>query len=343
MKLRAEQLDAHLAKGLAPVYVVSGEEPLQLGEACDAVRRHAREQGFTEREVMAADAGFDWRELMASCNTLSLFASRKLIELRMPSGKPGAEGGKIFQEYAERPPADTVLLVISGKLDKASQNTKWYQALDGLGATVQVWPVETRDMPGWIAARMRARGLQPAREAAVMLAERVEGNLLAAAQEVEKLLLLYGEGPLSVEQVEVAVTDSARFDVFGLVDAALAGDAPRVTRMLDGLQAEGVEPILVLWALGREIRSLAEMAAQLETGTPIERVLAEHRVWDKRQAPVRAGLARHPRGRWLQMARRAGRIDRIAKGVLPGNAWDELLQLVLLMTGVQLFAALANK
>lgn len=343
MKLRAEQLDAHLAKGLAPVVVVSGDEPLQLGEACDCVRRRAREQGFTEREVMAVDTGFDWGELMASCNSLSLFASRKLIELRMPSGKPGTEGGKILQEYAERPPADTVLLVISGKLDKASQNTKWYQALDKLGASVQVWPVEVRDMPGWIEARMRARGLQPSRDAARMVAERVEGNLLAAAQEVEKLLLLYGTAPLSVEQVEAAVTDSARFDVFGLVDAVLAGDLPRLTRMLDGLQAEGVEPILILWALTREIRSLAAMAAQLEAGTPIERVLAEHRVWDKRQAPVRAGLVRHSRGRWQQMLRRAARIDRMAKGVLPGNAWDELLQLSLLMAGVQLFAAAANK
>lgn len=339
MKLRAEQLDGHLAKGLAPVYVLSGEEPLQLGEACDSVRRHAREQGYTEREVMVADSGFDWGEFMASCNTLSLFASRKVIELRMPSGKPGTDGSKILLEFAERPPEDTVLLVICGKLDKTAQNAKWYQALDALGATLQVWPVETRDMPGWIAARLRSRGLQPAREAAQILAERVEGNLLAAAQEVEKLLLLYGEGPLSAEQVEAAVTDSARFDVFGLVDVALAGDVPRLTRMLDGLQAEDVEPILVLWALTREIRSLAAMAAKVETGTPVERVLTEYHVWDKRKGPMRAGLTRHTSARWQQMLRRAGRIDRISKGAAPGNAWDELLQLGLLMAGVVLFKA----
>ena len=339
MKLRAEQLDAQLAKGLAPVYVVSGEEPLQLGEACDCVRRHAREQGFSEREVMAVESGFDWGELMASCNAMSLFASRKLVELRLPSGKPGTEGSKILLEFAERPPEDTVLLVICGKLDKSAQNAKWYQALDRVGASVQVWPVEAREMPNWINARMRSRGMQPAREAALMLAERVEGNLLAAAQEVEKLLLLYGEGPLSAEQVEAAVTDSARFDVFGLVDAALLGDAPRLTRMLDGLRAEGVEPILVLWALGREIRSLAEMAAEVESGAAMDRVLA--RVWAKRKAPVRAGLARHNGQRWQQMLRRAGRIDRMVKGVLPGNAWDELLQLSLLMAGVRLFRQVA--
>jgi DNA polymerase-3 subunit delta len=320
---------------------VSGEEPLQQGEACDAVRQAARQQGFTERQVMAAEKGFDWGELMAACNAMSLFAERKLIELRLPSGKPGTEGGKVLQAYAEQPPPDTVLLVISGKLDKSAQKTKWYQALEAQGVTLQVWPVEARDMPGWIGARLRSRGLQPAPEAVAMVAERVEGNLLAAAQEVEKLLLLFGEGPLSAEQVESAVADSARFDVFGLVDAALVGDVPRVTRMLDGLQGEGVEPILVLWALGREIRSLAEMAAQLEAGVGLERVLGP--VWGKRKAPVRAGLQRHNSGRWQQMLRRAGRIDRIIKGVLPGNAWDELLQLGLLMAGVRLFKVAAGQ
>ena len=192
-------------------------------------------------------------------------------------------------------------------------------------------------MPKWLDQRLRSRGLQPERDAARLIAERVEGNLLAAAQEVDKLLLLNGEGPLSTEQVEAAVADSARFDVFGLVDAALVGDVSRLTRMLDGLRGEGVEPILVLWALTREIRSLADMAAQVEGGKGIDGALS--RVWGKRKGPVKAGLQRHNRVRWQQMLRRAARLDRVIKGAAVGNAWDELLQLSLMMAGVRLFRA----
>jgi DNA polymerase-3 subunit delta len=337
MKLFPEKLEAQLKQGLLPIYLFSGDEPLQLGEAADAVRRHAREQGFTEREVMHAEKGFDWNELLMASNAMSLFAEKRVIDLRLPSGKPGKEGGAALAEYAARPPEDTVLLITSGKIDKRSQSAKWYKALDKIGATLQVWPVETRDMPNWLNQRMRAHGLQPEREAVAVIAERVEGNLLAAAQEVDKLVLLNGKGPLSLEQVEAAVSDSARFDVFGLVDAALAGDAARASRMLDGLRGEGVEPILVLWALTREIRSLADMAAQIESGKGMDGVLV--RVWGKRKGPVKAGLQRHNRVRWQQMLRRAARLDRVIKGAATGNAWDELLQLSLLMAGVRLFRA----
>ena len=337
MKLYPDKLNAHLKSDLLPIYFFSGDEPLQLGEAADAVRRVAREQGYTEREVMHAERGFDWNELSAASNAMSLFAEKRVIDLRLPTGKPGKDGGAALAEYAERPPEDTVLLITSGKVDKRSQSAKWYKALDKVGVTLQVWPVETNDMPRWLDQRLRSRGLQPERDAARLIAERVEGNLLAAAQEVDKLLLLNGEGPLSAEQVEAAVADSARFDVFGLVDAALTGDVSRLTRMLDGLRGEGVEPILVLWALTREIRSLADMAAQIEAGKGIEGVLS--RVWGKRKGPVKAGLQRHNRVRWQQMLRRAARLDRVIKGAAVGNAWDELLQLSLMMAGVRLFRA----
>lgn len=337
MKLFPDKLDAALKKGLLPIYFFSGDEPLQMGEAADAVRRHAREQGFTEREVIHADKNFDWNELLMASNSMSLFAEKRVIDLRLPSGKPGKDGGAALQEYAARPPEDTVLLISSGKVDKRSQSAKWYTALDKVGATLQVWPVEAPDMPRWLDQRLRARGLQPEPEAARIIAERVEGNLLAAAQEVDKLVLLIGTGPLSAEQVEAAVADSARFDVFGLVDAALEGDAPRSTRMLDGLRAEGVEPILVLWALTRELRSLAEMAAKIEGGKGLDGVLGQ--VWGKRKGPVKAGLQRHNKARWQQMLRRAARLDRVIKGAAAGNAWDELLQLTLLMAGVPLFRA----
>ena len=337
MKLYPDKLEAALKKDLLPIYFFSGDEPLQLGEAADAVRRAARERGFTEREVMHAEKGFDWNELLMASNAMSLFAEKRVIDLRLPSGKPGKDGGAALAEYAERPPEDTILLISSGKVDKRSQSAKWFKALDKVGGTLQVWPVETPDMPRWLDQRLRSRGLQADKDAVRMIAERVEGNLLAAAQEVDKLVLLNGAGALSAEQVEEAVSDSARFDVFGLVDAALVGDAPRLTRMLDGLRGEGVEPILVLWALTRELRSLADMAAQIESGKGIDGVLS--RVWGKRKGPVKAGLLRHNKARWQQMLRRTARLDRVIKGAAPGNAWDELLQLGLLMAGVQLFRA----
>ena len=337
MKIYPDKLNAHLKGDLLPIYFFSGDEPLQLGEAVDAVRGHARKQGFTEREVMDVERGFDWNELLASSNSMSLFAEKKIIDLRLPTGKPGKEGGATLVEYAQRLPEDTVLLISSGKVDKRSQSAKWYKALDKVGATLQVWPVETKDMPRWVDQRLRFRGLQPEPDAVRLVAERVEGNLLAAAQEVDKLVLLNGKGALSAEQVEAAVADSARFDVFGLVDAALVGDVSRVNRMLDGLRGEGIDPILMLWALTREIRSLVDLAAQIEAGKGIDGVLS--RVWGKRKGPVKAGLQRHNRARWQQMLRRAARLDRVIKGAAVGNAWDELLQLSLMMAGVKLFRA----
>lgn len=335
MKLRYEQLASHLQQGLQPVYLISGDEPLQVMEAADAIRARARELGFGEREVLHAEAGFDWNALTAASGSLSLFAEQRLLELRLPSGKPGKEGGAALSDYAADPPPDTVLLIICGKIDTASQKSKWYKALEAAGVTLQVWPVEPGALPGWVLNRMRSCGMQPTPEAAQILAERVEGNLLAAAQEVEKLRLLFGEGPIDVLQVEEGVADSARYDIFELVDTALLGDAPRTTRVIEGLHAEGVEPILVLWALMREIRTLAQMAEELAQGRSIEAVLGQFRVWEKRKGPVRAGLKRHTLRRWLQLLRRAGRIDRMIKGIEPGNPWDELLQLALLMAGVR--------
>jgi len=335
MKLRFDQLEAHLQKGLQPIYLLSGDEPLQLMEAGDAIRKRARESGYSEREVFHAESCFDWNGLLAASGSMSLFAEQRLLELRLPSGKPGKEGGAILADYAANPPADTLLLIISGKIERASQNSKWFKALDAAGATLTVWPIEPQALPGWVSQRMRARGMVPTAEAAQLLAERVEGNMLAAAQEVEKLLLLYGEGEISMTQVEEGVADSARYDIFELVDTALLGDVPRTTRVMQGLRGEGVEPILVLWALLREIRAMVQMAAEMARGVGAEQAMAALRVWDKRKPPVRAGLQRHNLNRWQLLLRRGGRIDRMIKGVEPGNPWDELLQLALLMAGVR--------
>jgi DNA polymerase-3 subunit delta len=339
MKLYLNDFEQHLQQGLAPVYIISGDEPLQLGEACDAVRRRARTQGFSEREVMHVEAGFDWNQLLAASQSMSLFAEQRLIELRLPTGRPGDKGGQALRDYCADLPPDTVLMIISGKLDKQSQNNKWFKALDQAGVSLQVWPVEPRQMPGWIRQRMQARGLKPSAEAVTMLVERVEGNLLAAAQEIEKLLLLHGEGPVSLEDVVESVTDSSRFDVFGLVDVLLQGERARAVHMLERLRGEGSEPIQLLWALARELRSLEVMAQQVQQGRRVEQVVDQARVWAKRKAPVTAALKRHSPARWQVMLQRAARIDRIIKGQETGNVWDELLQLCLMITGTQLMRA----
>ena len=337
MKLRAEQLPGHLSQGLKPIYLLSGDEPLQMMEASDAIRQQARQQGVGEREVMhTGTSSFDWNSLSAAANTLSLFAEQRLIELHLPGGKPGNEGSKALCEYAARPPQDTVLMVLSGKLDKAGMNSKWVKALDQAGVVMQFWPVKPEALPGWITQRMQTRGLQANAEAATLLAERVEGNMLAAAQEVDKLLLLYGPGHLSLEQVEQGVANSARYNVFELVDTALLGDVTRANRVLQGLYGEGIEPVLILWALLREIRTMALMAEALEQGQAIGQVLAAQRVWDNRKAAVSAALQRHRVKTWHGLLRLGGRIDRIVKGAEPGSPKDELQQLTLLIAGVRL-------
>lgn len=336
MRIRPDQLESHLRQQLLPLYFVSGDEPLQLMEAGDAVRRAARAAGHGEREVFQVESGFDWNSLRSASGNLSLFSERRLLELRLPSGKPGDAGAKVLAEYAASPTEDTLLLIISGRLEKRQQQTKWFKALDQAGAVVQVWPVEHTELPGWTAGRCRARGIEISTEAARLLAERVEGNLLAAAQEVEKLHLLYGEGKLDVEQVLAAVGGSSRYNPFLLLESALLGDGPRAIRILDGLRGEGTEPLAILGALVWEIRNVTTMAADAASGG-IEQAMARGRVWDKRKQAIRAALQRHPARRWQQLLARCARIDRMAKGRESGNAWDELVQLTLLIAGQRLF------
>lgn len=338
VRLRAEQLSSHVGRSLAPVYLVTGDEPLQVGEACDLIRAAVRAQGPAERILFQAATGFDWSALTACVQHMSLFSERKLIELRLPTGKPGEAGAAALVHYAAQPASDTVLLVICPKLDAATQKSKWVSALDAAGVLVQIWPVEARQLPEWISRRLATRGLKADKEAIALLAERVEGNLLACAQDIEKLYLLHGDGQVDAAAVAEAVADNARFDVYALVDSALAGDAARSTRILDGLRAEGVEPVLVLWALAREVRALSRMAYDCSQGAAVDQVLASHRVWEKRKALVRAGLMRHKVRVWQHLLLLAARIERISKGAHAGNAWDELLKLALGIGGVRLFS-----
>ncbi|RJQ47117.1 MAG: DNA polymerase III subunit delta [Gammaproteobacteria bacterium] len=341
MRVKAEQLASHLRRGLAPVYLVSGDEPLQAQEACDAVRAAARAQGYGERIIFNAGTGFDWAALTQSAQNLSLFAERKLIELRLPGIKPGETGAAALLAYAQATPPDVILLLTCPKLDAAAQKTKWVSALDEAGVLVQVWPVEARAMPGWVAARMRARGMQPGEDAVELLAARVEGNLLAAAQDIEKLYLLYGAAPVTADAVHEAVADSARFDVYTLVDAALAGDAARAVRVLNGLRAEAEEPALILWALAREVRALAAMAYDNGKGMGTEQILARHKVWEKRKPLIKQAMQRHKTRAWWRLLRRAAHAERVIKGFAPGRSWDELLALSLGVAGVTLRRARA--
>lgn len=335
MRLRIDQLEGHLAKGLAPIYFLTGDEPLQRGETADAIRRRAREEGFTGRHILDAGKGFDWNELSAEANSLSLFAEKRIIDLRLAGAAIGRAGGQALTEYAARPPADILLLITCPKLDRSQQNSKWVKTLEQAGVMIQIWPIEGQRLQPWIEQRLRRRGLVPEPEVAPMLAERVEGNLLAAAQEIDKLLLLNGPGALTAAKLAEAVSDSARFDVFGLVDSALLGKPARVMRMLAGLRAEGVPPAVVLWALAREIRQLAAMAFEMEKGQSADQAMAAHRVWNQRKAMVRQGLKRLPRRRWQRLLAACALVDRTIKGQEKGNPWEILRGIAITMAGAR--------
>jgi DNA polymerase-3 subunit delta len=338
MQLRPEQLEARLRKQLDPLYFISGDEPLRVLEAADAVRRAAQSQGYSEREVMTVQAGFDWDLLACSADSLSLFAERRVVDLRLPTGKPGDAGARALRAWAERPPEDTLLLVTSGKLEPAARKSKWLQALDAAGVVVQVWPLQVHEFHAWVQARMRRHGLEPTREAVALLAERVEGNLLACVQEIDKLYLLRGAGPVAAEDVLALVADNARYDVYGLVDSALAGQAARSVHMLHGLDAEGTPAPVVLWALAREIRQLAAMAALVAGGRSVRNVLDQYRVWENRRPVLDAALKRLPVAACNQLLRQCAFTDRVCKGQAAGNAWSELLQLTLQLAGQQTLA-----
>lgn len=342
MRLRLEQLPSHLENELQRIYFVSGEEPFQLEQASQAIRQKALQNGFADREVLQVDRSFDWQQLAESANTLSLFSQQRLLELRLPGAKPGDAGGKALAAYSARAAEDTVLLVIAGKLEKAQQNTRWFKAIEQAGVVIQIWPLEKSAMPRWIEERMQIRNMHPTRDALLMLADRFEGNLLAADQELEKLRLLNGEGEVNVDQVALAVSDSARYDVFSLVDACLLSEQQRATRILFGLRNEGLEPVLILWALTRELRALAGMSQALSQGQPLGQVLGQYRIWEKRKKPVQNALQKHSLRRLHGLIWQAAEIEKIIKGRAAGNAWDELLQLVLKLCGTPLFSTVKS-
>lgn len=335
MQINADQLARQLERGLAPLYLVSGDEPLQVEECGDAIRRRAEADGCSERSVFMVEPGFDWDGLRTATQSLSLFADRRLIELRLPTGRPGEAGAALLSELAGNVSADIVLLVITGKLDKTQRASSWVQAMETAGTHVVIWPLDVQKLPAWLTQRFAARGLQPEAGVVDLLAWHLEGNMLAAAQEVDKLAMLCLNGRVALADVEESLADSARFSVYQLVDVALAGEVVAARRILASLRAEGTEPILMLWALARELRTLAQMGQELARGKPESSVLA--RAWAQRRALVGKALHRHPAPVWLDFMRRSARLDRILKGREAGDLWLELERLLLAVAGFKPF------
>jgi DNA polymerase-3 subunit delta len=333
MRVYPDKLQQHLSGALAAVYLVSGDEPLQLGESADAIRSAARSAGHATREVMDAGSNFDWQRLAAEAAAFSLFAEKKIIDLRLPGGKPGSEGSKALVAYCENPPSDTLLLLTLPKIDRQQQSSKWFRAIEAHGVVVQVWPIEPRHLPGWIRQRLLAVGIQPSDEAVGMLADRVEGNLLAARQEMEKLLLLHGTGPLGADQLSAAVADSARYDVFELVDSALRGESGRCIHILDGLRGEGLAPAVVLWAVHREARSMAQISAAVARGLSPDEAIGKAKVFRKRSALVREGLDHLRTAQWLKLLDHCHQADGAIKGRSTRDPWLLLEDVVLAMSG----------
>jgi DNA polymerase-3 subunit delta len=332
MRIKPEQLEAHMGKGLQPLYLVHGDEALLAQEAADLIRARARQEGCAEREVFTVERGFDWQALLSSGNSLSLFSSRRLVEIRIPSGKPGNDGSLALQDYCARLPEDTVTLVLCPKLDKTAQAGKWFKALENTGISVGVFPIERTQLPRWIGDRLARQGHRADAATLQFLADQVEGNLLAAFQEIQKLALIFPAGSLSFDMVRGAVADVARFDVFKLGDAVLAGDAARVSRVLEVLRGEGEDPVLILWALAREIRVLARLRGGMRRGGHLPQLMRDAWIWESRQKLVEQAVMKSSEARLLQGLARAAKIDRMIKGLAHGDVWDELLQLSLITT-----------
>lgn len=334
MKVYPDKLAGHLQKQAACLYWIAGDETLLVNEACDTVRRFAREHGYTEREVYHAEGSTDFGELLASAKSLSLFAERKLLEIRFTTARPPEAALKALGDYVTDPNDETLILATSPKLDSGALRTKAFKALENKSALVQVWPVERAQFDQWLAARCHRAGVSASPEVIAVLAERTEGNLLAAQQEIEKLALLAGGGGATVETALAAVTESARFDPFGLADRAMSGDATGALRTLNGLAGEGVEALKVLAALTGQLRRLLALKAQFGERQPSDAQLEQQGIWRRRQGPVRRALKQLDMTQLEQGLLIARRADASAKGMGPGDPWQPLAELCLLLAGV---------
>jgi len=334
VQIKAEQLRAHLAKGrLARLYVVAGDEALLAIEAQDAIRAAARSLGYSERAVLHADARFDWSLLLQAARCGSLFSERRIVELRLPSGKPGKDGGAALQQHAAETAQDTLTLVSLPRLDRAARDSNWARALDASGVWVDVAVVERAAMLDWIVARLESQRQSAPRAALEFIAERVQGNLLAAHQELAKLGLLHEPGPLSFDQVKDSVLDVARYDVFALSQAMLEADRRLLVRTVEGLRAEGEALALALWVVSDTLRSLLRLKQDTSSGRPFAVAAREARIWGARLAACERALGRVSAGSLAELLERCARLDRLSKGLAPGlgdsDPWLELADIAM--------------
>ena len=338
-----EQLAGGLARGpLAPVYLVAGAEPLRVLECADAIRAEARAQGYAEREVFETEGkDVDWDALESSLRAPSLFAARRLVEVRLPTGKPGRQGGESITAYCAQPPPDTCLLVVCGDWSRKQHGGKWSEAIAAAGQVAVAWPVKAHELQGWVEGRLRRRGVRADRDAVQLLVERVEGNLLAAAQEIDKLVLLAEDGTLDAARMQALVADAARYDVFRLVDAALNGQGAQVVRMLAGLRAEGEAVPALMGMVVMELQRTAALARVKARGGNLGAEFKAQRIWDAKEAAYRRALDRHPAARWERFVSLAGEVDRVAKGRGAGDPWLLLERLLLAVADARAVPLLA--
>ena len=327
MLLKGEQLAAHLERDLRPLYVVFGDEPVLVIEAADTIRVKARQQGYSDREVMTILPQFDWGQLLAAGGNMSLFGDKKMIDLRIPTGKVGKEGSAALQQWCQNLSMDNLLLITLPELDWREEKAVWFSALVNAGVAIKLMAPALADLPIWIAGRLRRQKQSADQESLKFIAERVEGNLLAAHQEIQKLGLLYPPGELSTTQVREAVLNVARYDIEGLREALLAGDVARLSRTLNGLMHEGEAPPLVLWAMSEEIRALAVIRNGMDSGKPIDALLKDAKVWGPRATQIKKALQRLSTVTLETALQHAGKIDLLAKGIGRGNIWEEFLRL----------------
>lgn len=327
MKLPIQQLPQKLRETLPPLIWISGEEPLLVLEAADQVRSAARGAGIDERQVFHGDAQFDWYQLLHANQSMSLFGDRQVLDLRL-TGKLNDEGRKSLVAYAESANPDNLLLIVSDRIEAAQSKAKWFGKVTDTGWWVPVWPVERSQLPGWLRQRLQQQGLNIEDDALALLSDRVDGNLLAARQEIDKLLLLNDGQTITLDTVVQSVADSARYNIFDLSAAFLSGDLARSQRVLTGLSAEGIEPPIVLWVLARELRHLVQLAEAAESGQPLDPVFKRLRIFDKHQGPYQKALRRGHTHLWRQCLIRCGDIDATIKGRRAGNPWHALSVLV---------------
>ncbi|MDP9142368.1 MAG: DNA polymerase III subunit delta [Pseudomonadota bacterium] len=335
MQLKPHQLTAHLSKSLAPIYLVAGEEPLLIQESLDAIRAVARARGYSEREVLDVERGFNWQQLADSCASMSLFASRRIVEVRLAAG-PDVSGAKMLQEIAERPAEDVLLLVVCGPLETRARSAAWFKALETVGASLYFWPVKGADIVPWIETRLSTAGVKADADAIKLLAERTEGNLLAAAQDVAKLALLFPGQTVSADDVTQAVADNARFQAFDLSDRVLAGDAAGAVRSLDRMREEGLSPLEILGALMWSLRQLIKATVAYARTRDAASACAAAGIYSSQQQKFLHAVPRSKPGEAMLWLRRAARIDRLVKTGQESAAWEELITLILAASGAAL-------